>query len=56
MSSLVKHSSAGDMLALYTSGLFGPKRRHIWRVHNRLDTLPPTALRNYTGPYSQGAQ
>jgi hypothetical protein len=27
------------------AGFFGPKRRHIWRLHNRLDQLPPGALR-----------
>jgi hypothetical protein len=56
MSSLQKHASHTDLLALYTSGLFGPKRRHIWRVHNRLDMIPPAALRNYTGPFSTGAR
>ena len=56
MSSLIKHATHGDLLGLYTSGFFGPKRRHIWRVHNRLDTIAPGALRNYQGPFSAGAR
>ena len=54
MSSLMKHAFTGDLLSLYTSGFLGPKRRHIWRVHNRLDALQPAALRNYTGSFSNG--
>ena len=38
--SLLKHANQSDLMGLYSSGLFGPKRRHLWRVHNRLDSLP----------------
>ena len=36
LNSLLKHSSYEDLLSLYTSGFFGPKRRHLWRVLQRL--------------------
>lgn len=52
LDSLLKHANQADLMGLYTSGFFGPKRRHLWRVHNRLDMLPGAALRGLSLPGS----
>ena len=53
LSSLMKHAHHSDPLAQYITGLLGPKRKHIWRVHSRLDQLAPASLRNYSGGSSE---